>query len=59
MKMRTRAYMIRRKAFRNLLRFNDLKTFLWASFVTSRNMVVKRDTLRTLLQLEQGMGQRA
>lgn len=54
MKLRTKAYMIRKKAFRNMLRFNDLKSFLWAGFVTSRNVVVKRDMLHALMQLGQG-----
>ena len=51
MKRRTLNYFRRQKAFRQMLGFTDLKSLLMASFHTSHSLVVKKDILETLLQL--------
>lgn len=51
MKKRTMNYLKRQKAFRQMLAFTDLKSLLMASFHTSRSLVVKKDILEILQQL--------
>ncbi len=36
-----------------MFRFTDLKSFLKASFLTSKSMVVKKDILSMIVELEQ------
>jgi len=59
MKLRTRNYLNRKRAFRVMLQFRDIKSFLWAGFVTSKNMIVKRDVLETIMELDGMQLQRA
>lgn len=51
MKKRTINYIKRQKAFREMFQFKDIKSFLMAGLETSRSLVVKKDILETLLQL--------
>jgi len=51
MKRRTLNYLKRQRALRQMFQFNDLKDLLMAGFQTSRSIVVKKDILETLLQL--------
>ncbi len=51
MKKRNINYMNKQKAFRKMLRFDDITSFLLAGFQTSRSVVVKKDILDMLLQL--------
>ena len=41
MKLRTRKYITRQKAIRNMIQFTDLKSFLMAGFQASRSVVVR------------------
>ncbi len=52
MKLRTKNYISRQKALRNLFQFNDLKSFLVAGFKASRSVVVKKDILNMLVSLD-------
>ncbi len=51
MKKRNINYIKRQKAFREMFQFKDIKSFLIAGFHTSKSLVVKKDILETLLQL--------
>jgi hypothetical protein len=51
MSLRTKKYMNRQKALRNMFQFNDLKTFLMTSFKASRSLVVKKDIVTMLAEL--------
>ena len=51
MKLRTKNYIRRQKALRNMFQFYDLKTFLMTSFQASRSLVVKKDIVTMLAQL--------
>jgi hypothetical protein len=53
MKRRTKKYIDRQRAFRNMLRFTDLKSFLMAGFKASRSLVVKKDIVNMLVELDQ------
>jgi len=53
MKKRNFEYINKKKAFRQMLRFSDLTSFLLAGFHTSRSLVVKKDILKMLLDLRQ------
>jgi hypothetical protein len=53
MKSRNLDYFARQKAKRSLMHPGDLKSFLIAEFDSSRNIVVKKDILKTLEKLEQ------
>lgn len=51
MKHRTKNYLKRQKALRNLFKFNDLRTFLLNSFQASKSLVVRKDIVITLAEL--------
>ncbi len=53
MKLRTKNYIQRQKAIRNMFRFSDLKSFLKASFQASKSLVVKKDIINMIIELEQ------
>ncbi|HTM65909.1 MAG TPA: hypothetical protein VL093_06305 [Flavipsychrobacter sp.] len=53
MKRRNKNYIERKKAFRSMINFTDLKSFLMAGFKTSRSMVVKKDIVNMLMELNQ------
>ncbi|HRO43731.1 MAG TPA: hypothetical protein PL009_12915 [Flavipsychrobacter sp.] len=52
MKQRTRDYLDRKKARNLMCHPTDLKSLLIAEFESSRNIVVKKDVLKMLEQLE-------
>jgi hypothetical protein len=52
MKLRTRKYITRQKAIRNMIQFTDLKSFLLAGFQASRSVVVKKDIINMLIDLD-------
>ncbi len=52
MTRRTKSYLNRQKALRNMLNFTDLKSFLMAGFQASRSLVVKKDIVNMLIELE-------
>lgn len=52
MKRRNIQYINKQKAFRKMLRFDDITSFLMAGFLTSKSLVVKKDILDVLLQLK-------
>ncbi len=51
MKLRTKAYLRRQKAMRDLLNFSDLRSMLRASITLSRSLVVKKDIVKTLAEI--------
>jgi hypothetical protein len=53
MKRRNKNYFERKKAFRSMINFTDLKSFLMAGFKTSRSVVVKKDIINMLIELGQ------
>jgi hypothetical protein len=53
MKRRTKNYIDRQKALRHMIRFTDLKSFLLAGFKASHSLVVKKDIVNMLIELEQ------
>ena len=55
MKLRTRKYITRQKAIRNMIQFTDLKSFLMAGFQASRSVVVKKDIINMLIDLDRPM----
>ena len=55
MKLRTRNYITRQKAIRNMIQFTDLKSFLMAGFQASRSVVVKKDIINMLIDLDRPM----
>lgn len=52
MKLRTKNYFRKQKAAQEMIEFRDISTFLRASFERSRSLVVKKDILNTLFQIE-------
>lgn len=52
MKLRTKNYIQRQKALRNMFNFTDIKTFLMSGFQASRSVVVKKDILNMLIELD-------
>jgi len=52
MKQRTIDYLIRRKARKEMCHPTDLKSLLVAEFESSRNILVKKDVLKMIAQLE-------
>lgn len=52
MKKRTINYLKRQKAIRDMINFRDLKSFLMAGFQMSSSLVVKRDIIQTIVQLD-------
>lgn len=52
MKLRTKKYFNRQKALRNMINFTDLKSFLLAGFQASRSIVVKKDIISMLVELD-------
>lgn len=52
MTRRNKNYFSRKRAFQSMSRFTDLKSFLIAGFKTSRSLVVKKDILSMLRELE-------
>ena len=55
MKLSTRKYITRQKAIRNMIQFTDLKSFLMAGFQASRSVVVKKDIINMLIDLDRPM----
>jgi hypothetical protein len=53
MTRRNKNYFERKKAFRSMINFTDLKSFLMAGFKTSRSIVVKKDIVNMLMELNQ------
>jgi len=51
MKLRTKNYIKRQKAIRKMFQFNDLTSFLMNSFQSSRSVVVKKDIINMLIEL--------
>jgi hypothetical protein len=52
MKRRTLNYINRQRAIRNMTQFTDLKSFLMAGFQASRSLVVKKDIINMLIELD-------
>ena len=52
MTRRNKIYFSRQKALRNMINFTDLKSFLIAGFKASRSVVVKKDILSMLVELD-------
>ena len=52
MKKRTINYLNRKKAFRDMIQFKDLTSFLLAGLRISKSAIVKKDIARTILQLQ-------
>lgn len=55
MTLRTKKYFKRHKAIKNMIQFTDLKSFLMAGFQASRSIVVKKDIINMLVQLDRPM----
>jgi len=53
MTRRNKTYFSRQKALREMVNFTDLKSFLMTGFKASRSLVVKKDIVNMLIQLEQ------
>jgi hypothetical protein len=51
MKLRTKTYLRRQKALRNFLDFSDIRSMLRASLELSRSLVVKKDIVKTLAEI--------
>ncbi|RYZ55501.1 MAG: hypothetical protein EOP49_02705 [Sphingobacteriales bacterium] len=52
MKLRTKNYIKRQKAVRQMFQFRDLKSFLMTGFQASRSLVVKKDIINMLIELD-------
>jgi len=52
MTRRNKNYFTRQKALRAMMNFTDLKSFLMAGFRASRSLVVKKDIINMLTELE-------
>jgi hypothetical protein len=52
MKLRNQKYLNRKKAIGEMIRFKDLQSFLKASLAISKSMIVKKDMLDALMELE-------
>ena len=52
MTRRNKNYFGRQKALRNMINFTDLKSFLLAGFRASRSLVVKKDIINMLVELD-------
>jgi len=50
MKKRTIQYFNKQRAYRTMLRFDDITSFLMAGFKTSHSIIVKKDIVNMLLQ---------
>lgn len=53
MTRRNKNYFSRQKALRTMVKFTDLKSFLMAGFKASRSLIVKKDIINMLIELEQ------
>lgn len=51
MKLRTKNYIKRQKALRNMFQFDDITSFLMASYNLSRSVVVKKDIINQIIAL--------
>jgi hypothetical protein len=51
MKTRNAAYIRRKKAMRNFFNFTDLRSMLSAGLALSRSIVVKKDIVKTMAEL--------
>lgn len=56
MKQRTKDYLNRKKARAVMLHPTDLKSFLVAEYESSRNLVVKKDVLKMINELDASSG---
>lgn len=52
MNRRNKNYFSRQKALRAMVNFTDLKSFLLAGFRASRSLVVKKDIVNMLIELD-------
>lgn len=52
MKLRTKQYFNRQKALNNMVKFTDLKSFLMTGFRASRSLVVKKDIINMIIELD-------
>lgn len=52
MKLRTKKYIGRQKAIRDLIQFKDIRSFLLAGFRMANSHVVKRDIIHTIVELD-------
>jgi Tfp pilus assembly ATPase PilU len=52
MKLRTKNYFRKQQAVNEMIEFKDISSFLRASFQRSKSLVVKKDILNTMFQLE-------
>lgn len=52
MKLRSKQYQRRKEAIQEMIEFRDISSFLRASFERSRSLVVKKDILNTMFELE-------
>ncbi len=50
---RNASYLRRKKAIRNFFNFTDLRSMLTAGLQMSRSVVVKKDIVKTMAQLNQ------
>ena len=53
MTRRNKNYFSRQKALHTMVKFTDLKSFLMAGFRASRSLIVKKDIINMLIELEQ------
>ncbi len=53
MKSRNRTYFEKQKAFRNMIAFKDIRSFLFSSFKAANSLVVKNDIINLLTELKQ------
>jgi len=52
MTRRNKSYFGRQKALRAMVNFTDLKSFLLAGFRASRSVIVKKDIVNMLIELD-------
>ena len=52
MKLRNKQYLKKKKAVTEMIEFRDISSFLRASFERSKSLVVKKDILNTMFELE-------
>ncbi|RYD56881.1 MAG: hypothetical protein EOP56_10850 [Sphingobacteriales bacterium] len=55
MKARSKFYMGQKKALKEMCHPNDLKSLLIAEYNSSQNIVVKKDIMKMIAQIEQGI----
>lgn len=53
MKTRNKTYFEKQKAFRNMIAFKDIRSFLFNSIKTANSLVVKNDIIQLLEEMTQ------